>query len=158
MILIHCSKFVRKLKFAFDLAGGLPHRILDQGIRLVVSGTAKELFDRHVDFPDVFVAEEVPLVPELKDEIQPVRLSCRFINGEPHGVIPRGTGPAILVDRCFLLRARVARDCGDYVDVHLGEGAHIFEIFGRDYCYLQWSTLHFNSMVSSDSGDGSNYS
>ena len=69
MILIHGSKFVRKLKFAFGLAGWLPHRILGQGSRLVVSGITKELFDRHVDFPDVFVAKEVPLMPELKDEI-----------------------------------------------------------------------------------------
>lgn len=117
---IYGSEFEGKLQCTFVLARGIPHRILSEDGRLFVSGSiAKELFDGHVDFPDIFVCKESSLVLKLKDKVQTVRLNRRFINGEFHGKIPRWMGPTILVNRCFL-GPRIAGDRGDHVDVHFG--------------------------------------
>ncbi|KAI7982512.1 Ubiquitin carboxyl-terminal hydrolase 12 [Camellia lanceoleosa] len=103
-------------------------RILGRDGGLALSNIVEELFDRHVDFSDIFVTDKGSLMAERKDEIQTVHLNGNFIDGELHGIVPGGSRPTILVDRSFLMGSRFGKRQSDL----FFEGRDAPPLSGRD--------------------------
>ena len=135
------AKLVGQIQLAFGLSGRFSDLITDELNGFGFAGWVEELFDRDVDFADVFVAESA-LAAELEGQSEAVLLSGGFVDGELHWEVPGGVRAAVSVDGGFLLGTRVAVDRNDDVDVHLGDKVDVLEVFCRDDIDLQCPVLH----------------
>jgi hypothetical protein len=115
------------------ISRGFSHLVTHKLHGVAVSGGVEKLFDRDMDFTNVFVAEGA-VAAECEDEGQLVLLGCGLADGELHGEVPGGASATVSVHFGFgfLLVLWVSGERYGDVYVHFGEEVHIFEVFGRD--------------------------
>jgi len=95
----------------------------------VVAGIVHEFPERNMDGADNGVAEGA-VGDELDLKRQTILLGQRFVDGEFHGVVPRGVAAGVFVDvgGGALRVERVAGERNDGVYVHLGEEVNVLDV------------------------------